>query len=155
LEYFEAAAALEKNNFYVLYGLADCQRGLSRHERSLEAWEALLTISPGNRIILTRAGDACRIIGELERAETLYKEALAVDFDLYAEIGMASVMMIRGELDQAIGRLLPLLEKEPLNPRVAQELADCYRAADDPDSAERLISDFVERGGKLREQAAG
>jgi tetratricopeptide (TPR) repeat protein len=129
LGFFTDAARREKDNFYALYGIADCHRGLGSHEKSLETWQAILTVSPGNRIILTRAGDACRSLGELGMAEQYYQEALSLGFDLYAEIGLAQVYMIEGNLPPAIRRLERLLEREPANLRVQQALADCYRAA--------------------------
>ena len=88
LSLFEAAAELEPGNFYALYGIADCLRGLRNPEGSLapgrRSWRA-----PDNRIILTRAGDACRNLGRLERAESYYRRALAAGPDVFAQIGLA------------------------------------------------------------------
>ncbi|HTZ52035.1 MAG TPA: tetratricopeptide repeat protein [Spirochaetia bacterium] len=129
LLFFTEAARIQRDNFYALYGIADCHRGLGSHEKSLETWLAILRASPGNRIILTRAGDACRSIGELDQAERYYREALSLGFDLYAEIGIALIQMIEGSLAPAVNRLQRLLEREPSNPRVLRALADCERAA--------------------------
>ena len=110
----------------------------------------MLSRSPNNQIVLTRAGDACRKLGELSRAAQYYNKALRLGFDLYAEIGLASLQVIEGDLSQATERLLELRKREPLNARIVQELADCYSASGDPRSAEMLMREFEEQGGKLR-----
>jgi tetratricopeptide (TPR) repeat protein len=150
LDFYREAAWLEKGNFYALYGMADCQRALQDHAASLQTWEAMLVLQPRNRIVLTRAGDACRRIGELGKAEAYYQRAIDVGFDLFAELGLAAIQVVRGRYADAVERLRKLLEREPLSSRVVDELAACYRMDGDGAAAEQVLADFESRGGKPR-----
>jgi tetratricopeptide (TPR) repeat protein len=146
VSYFEDALNRESRNFYALFGLADCYRGLNEPERSLQYWNQILEDDPTNKVILTRAGDAYRAMDELERAESCYKKALNIDFDVYALLGLALISRRRGEAEEAVRTLTSLLEREPRNPRVYQELAQAYIQADRSDEALRVLREFKKTG---------
>jgi tetratricopeptide (TPR) repeat protein len=144
--YFEDARTREPNNFYALFGLADCYRGMNEPDRSLQFWNQILEADPTNKVILTRAGDAHRVMGELERAEACYQKALSIEFDVYAILGIALINRHRGEPEEAARSLTALLEREPRNPRVSQELAQAYLQMDRPDDALQVLIDFKKTG---------
>ncbi len=146
LPYFEDALEREHGNFYALFGLADCYRGLNEPERSLRFWNQILEGDPTNKVILTRAGDAHRVMGELDRAEACYEKALNIEFDVYAILGIALINRRRGAPEEAIRSLTSLMEREPRNPRVYQELAQAYLQMDQRDDALGILKDFKQTG---------
>jgi tetratricopeptide (TPR) repeat protein len=108
-------------------------------------WQRLLLQSPKDRIVLTRAGDACRTLGRLDQARSYYTEALAVGYDLFAELGMAKIEATEGNWPEAIRRLRALHGREPANLRVATDLADCHQLSGDPAEAARVLEGFAGR----------
>ena len=146
IPYFEETLRRETANFYALFGLADCYRGLNEPERSLQYWNQILEADPLNKVILTRAGDAHRVMDELDRAESCYKKALNIDFDVYALLGLALISRRRGQLEDAIATLASLLEREPKNHRVCQELAQAHLQAGQPVEALEVLRDFKRTG---------
>ena len=147
LERYQEALRLEPDNFYALFGAADSLRGLGDYVRSREAWEALLERDPSNRIILTRVGDAYRHLGDLDAARRHYERALAVDFDVYAVIGLARVAGARADYGRAVAILTDLRGREPRNARVAVELADCLLLSGDREGAAKVLRRFLEEAG--------
>jgi len=146
LPYFEDALNRETGNFYALFGLADCYRGLNEPEQSLRFWNLILDGDPTNKVILTRAGDAHRVMGELDRAMTCYEKALSVEFDVYAVLGIALIKRRRGAPEEAVGSLTALIEREPRNPRIYQELAQAYLQMDQREDALTILRDFKKTG---------
>lgn len=122
------ALDLDPENFYALFGLADCYRGLNRNEESLECWQRILKTDPENKVILTRAGDAYREIGDLDNAEIYYTKALNIEFDSFAVIGLALLNKARGNYSEAIDSLSSLILNDPRNHRLYTEMAECYLA---------------------------
>lgn len=148
LPYFERALEIEPSNFYALFGIADCCRGMNRHKDSLEAWEKILDSDPNNKVIITRAGDAYRNLGDLEQAEIYYKRALNIEFDMYAVIGLALISKIKGDHLQAIESLTGLLAQNPKNHRLVIEIADSYVKLGNREAAIDTITRFLRLGGK-------
>ena len=146
LPYFQSALSRESANFYALFGLADCHRGLNAPEQSLRFWNQILDNDPTNKVILTRAGDAHRVMGELERAEACYQKALNIEFDVYAILGIALINRHRGAPEESARSLKTLLEKEPRNPRVYQELAQAYIQMDQAEDALAILREFKKTG---------
>lgn len=146
IPYFESAKEREPHNFYALFGLADCYRGLNEPDRSLRFWNQILDGDPTNKVILTRAGDAHRAMGELENAEACYEKALSIEYDVYAILGIALINRRRGDPDEAARTLTSLIEREPRNPRVCQELAQAYIQMDRPEDALVVLKDFKKTG---------
>ncbi len=147
LQRYREALRIEPDNFYALFGAADSLRGLGDHVRSREAWEALLERDPGNRIILTRVGDAYRHLGDLDAARRHYERALAIDFDVYAVIGLARVAGARADYGRAVAILTDLRSREPRSARVAVELADCLLLSGDREGAAGLLRTFLQEAG--------
>ena len=116
-----------------------------------------MELEPANRIVLTRAGDACRKLRRLEAAERYYRAALAIGFDTYATLGLAQLARMSGDPTRAIPLLLDLLAREPGNDRAALEAADCYVETGEPARAVELLARFPESGSKaarIREKLA-
>ncbi|MCG8453932.1 MAG: tetratricopeptide repeat protein [Spirochaetales bacterium] len=144
--YFERALEKQPGNFYALFGLADCQRGLNRPDQSLIHWNQILNKDPRNKVILTRAGDAYRNLGDLAMATRYYNEALHIEFDTYAMIGLALVAKAEGDYDNALATLEELIPRDPKNARVYIETARCFEESGRKADAERVLNDFMSRG---------
>jgi len=146
IPYFERALEMQSGNFYALFGMADCYRGTNRPDLSLEYWNRILEKDPENKVILTRAGDAYRNLGNLEQAGRCYTDALAIDFDLYAALGLALIDKAEDRFAEAAEALDRLLERDPRNHRLAIEAAECRAALGERDEARRLIDGCREAG---------
>jgi len=151
IPYFERALKKQSENFYALYGLADCYRGLNQSEDSLDCWVRILNNDPDNKVILTRAGDACRNLGELDKATEYYEKALEIDYDLYAELGMALLDKTQGNMEPALKRLRELIEKEPGNSRIYVEAAECLEKQGLREKALELLNSFQGKDGTDRQ----
>ena len=116
----------EPNNFYALFGLADCYRGMNQQFRSIEYWNKILDMDPDNKVILTRAGDAYRNTGDYKTASIYYNKALDIEFDVYAALGLALICKGEGRYEEAAERLQGLIKGDPRNFRFYIDLSDCY-----------------------------
>lgn len=148
IPYFEKALEREPDNFYALFGIADCYRGVGKQNRSLDYWNLILAKDPKNKVILTRAGDAYRGLGELQMATKYYEEALNIEFDVYAILGMAVIARIQGKWEAAITSLRMLVQNDPKNYRIYLELAQCYLASGQRQQALETLQEFQKLGIK-------
>lgn len=126
IQYFEHALQIDPNNFYALFGLADCYRGINQQFRSIEYWNRILELNPRNKVILTRAGDAYRNIGDYKTAAEYYDKAMAIEFDVYAALGLALICKGEGRYEEAAERLSQFIQSDEKNYRLYIDLADCY-----------------------------
>ncbi|KAL0263934.1 UNVERIFIED_CONTAM: hypothetical protein PYX00_010871 [Menopon gallinae] len=146
ISYFKKALELSPNNFYALFGLGDCYRGLGLLEESKNCWQEILRKDPKNKVVLTRLGDTYRLLGQLEQAEHYYTQALKVDFDAYAALGLAIVHKEQGLYEESIEALNSLLNLNPKNSRVYLELSECYEKQGRIAEAIRILYQFLEKG---------
>jgi len=148
IPYFEKALEREPDNFYALFGIADCYRGIGKQSVSLNYWNKILEKDPRNKVILTRAGDAYRNMGEMEKAIKCYEDALNIEYDVYAILGLAVIARTQGKFDDAITSLRMLIQNDPKNYRIYMELAQCYLAAGQRQQAIDVLTDFQKLGIK-------
>ncbi|MDR3277001.1 MAG: tetratricopeptide repeat protein [Treponema sp.] len=146
--YFEKALELEPGNFYALFGMADCYRGMDQQHRSLEYWNRILDQDPRNKVILTRAGDAYRNMGEYDKAGDYYRQALNIEFDTYAVLGLAIVSKAQGRYGEAINSLKRLMQQDPRNYRFCIELADCLVRSGEKTQALDALAEFQRIGAR-------
>ncbi len=146
IPYFEEALNREPKNFYALFGLADCYRGLGIPDKSLTYWNRILDRDPRNKVILTRAADAYRAMGEFEQAREYYEQALNIEYDTYAVLGLALLNRSEGRPDQAIESLRRLVANEPKNHRLYIELVHTYLQVQDERNAMVVLRQFFEEG---------
>jgi tetratricopeptide (TPR) repeat protein len=151
---FEEALSKQPHNFYALYGMADCCRGMGLQSESLRYWNRILERDSSNKVILTRAGDAYRQMGEFEAAEQYYKTALNIEYDVYAIVGLAIIHRERGDTDQAIRSLESLMQQEPRNARLYIELSKCHTVRGDKAAAEEALK-RGRRAGALPREGGG
>jgi tetratricopeptide (TPR) repeat protein len=118
--------------------MADCFRGLLQHERSLDYWNRILLQDPRNKVILTRAGDACKNIAEYDN----------VEFDTYAVMGLALIAKAQEKHDEAIISFKRLIQQDNKNYRLYTELSDCYLKTGDKRKAKETLEDFQKLGIK-------
>jgi len=148
IPYFEKALEREPDNFYALFGIADCYRGIGKQSISLTYWNKILEKDPRNKVILTRAGDAYRNMGELDKATKCYEDALNIEYDVYAILGLAVIARIQGKYDDAITSLRTIIQNDPKNYRIYMELAQCYLGAGQRQQAIDILSEFQKLGIK-------
>ena len=148
LYYFEKALEMDGHNFYALFGIADCYRGMNQQFRSIEYWNRILEIDKNNKVILTRAGDAYRNIGNFKMAADYYNRAMDIDFDIYAALGLALICKGEGKFEEAIDRLSRLINDDPKNYRLYLDLADCYVKTGKKTQAIQVLKDFQKFGIK-------
>ena len=148
IPYFEKALEKEPNNFYALFGIADCYRGIGRQNMSLVYWNKILEQDPKNKVILTRAGDAYRNMGDYEKATEYYQNALNIEFDIYAVLGLAVIARQQGKYEEAIASLRSLLQNDPKNYRIYVELAQTYLMNNQKQQAIETLVSFQQLGIK-------
>ena len=121
---------------------------MKQQEHSIKYWEAILKKDPNNKVILTRMGDAYRHIGDYERAEHIYQQALDIDYDSYAILGLAILCKMQGKYDEAITSLTHLMQADRKNYRIYLELADCYSHTNEKAKAIEVLQAFQQYGIK-------
>jgi tetratricopeptide (TPR) repeat protein len=126
IEYFSRALELEPDNFYALFGMADCYRGL--------------------KVILTRIGDAYRALGEYDESEKSYKQAINIEFDAYAILGLSLINKQKGNYAEAIDSLQGLVKTDTRNARLYLEIADCYIRIGKRKQAAQTLASYLELG---------
>ena len=146
MPYFEKALGRDYYNFYALFGLADCYRGMNQQHRSLEYWNRILEQDPRNKVILTRAGDAYRGLNNIGMAVNYYNRALNIEYDTYAVLGLAIVSRIQGQYDEAIESLRHLIQQDQKNYRFYLELAGCYAQKNNRAMAIEVLNEFQKLG---------
>jgi len=146
--YFEKALERDPHNFYALFGMADCYRGMNQQFRSIEYWNKILEMDPNNKVILTRIGDAYRNTGDYQQAEKCYTEALNIDFDVYAALGLALIRKGEGRYEEAAERLQDLIRNDRKNYRLYIDLADCYCRIGRKQDAIKLLEGYLTFGLK-------
>lgn len=146
IPYFEKALRKEDDNFYALFGLADCYRGTGEPQLSLDYWNLILKKDPKNKVILTRAGDAYRSMDRFDEAAEYYEQALNIEFDVYAVLGLATISRLQGNVQAAIDSLKRLVQSDSKNYRLHLELAHCYLALGEKRKAEDILQEFMRLG---------
>jgi pentatricopeptide repeat protein len=148
IPFFEAALRRENNNFYALFGLLDCYRGMNRSEKVIEYCGRILEFDPKNKMILTRAGDAYRNLKNYDVAKEYYERALNIEFDTYAILGIALISKTQEKNDEAIESLKKLIQQDNRNYRIYLELSDCYLKNGEHEKAVEILEDFQKLGIK-------
>jgi tetratricopeptide (TPR) repeat protein len=148
IPFFEAALRRENNNFYALFGLVDCYRGMNCTENVIEYCNRILEIDPKNKMILTRIGDAYRNLKEFYMAKKYYERALNIEFDTYAIMGIALISKAQEKYDEAIFSLRRLIQLDNRNYRIYAELSDCYLKNGEYNKAVEILEDFKKIGTK-------
>ena len=144
--YFERALQIDDKNFYALFGLADCYRGMNQQFRSVEYWNKILQLDSKNKVILTRAGDAYRNMGDYKTASEYYNKALDIAFDVYAALGLALICKGEGKYEEAAERLSNLIRNDAKNFRLYIDLADCYVKLNRKQDAVSVLESFQKQG---------
>ncbi|MDR3283997.1 MAG: tetratricopeptide repeat protein [Treponema sp.] len=146
VQYFTHSLELEPRNFYALFGIADCYRGMNQSDKAIEYWKRILVLDPRNKVILTRAGDASRSLGDYNAAAGFYNQALDIEFDTYALVGLARISIETGKIGEAIESLRRLIQSEPANYRLYMELANCHLRLNERRDAVGVLRDFQMQG---------
>ena len=119
---------------------------MNQQFRSVEFWNKILDKDPNNKVILTRAGDAYRSIGDYDLAQEYYQKALDIEFDVYAVLGLALISKIQGRFEEASVSLSRLQQSDPKNYRLYIELAECKIHLNDTQGAIDILQEFQKLG---------
>ncbi|MCL1817359.1 MAG: tetratricopeptide repeat protein [Spirochaetaceae bacterium] len=146
IDIFRFALEIVPDNFYALFGMADCYRGMNMHEEALEYWNRILSRDPANRVILTRAGEEYRALGRFDEALGMYEKALNIEFDAYAVMGIALINKEKGKYAEALSSLEALQRSDFRNKRLYSEIADCYVKLGQEKKAEEVLASAPRQG---------
>jgi tetratricopeptide (TPR) repeat protein len=146
IKYFEDSLKQEPHNFYALFGLADCYRGTNQLPRSIEYWNRIIELDPKNKLVLTRMGDAYRSLKNYDEAAICYNQALDIEFDAYALMGLALISAETGNIDDALARLNRLIQNDKTNHRVYIEAANCYLRIGKRKDAVSILKEYLAQG---------
>jgi tetratricopeptide (TPR) repeat protein len=124
LDWYQKAAAKGDRSVPVLFGLADSYRGLKSYTEAKEFYERILDKEPDNRTVLTRAGDVCVTIGELELAGIYFDRALGMGRAPYALIGLARIQKRSGDFKGALETLEDADKEFGPNSRILKEMEE-------------------------------
>jgi tetratricopeptide (TPR) repeat protein len=138
--YFKRALDICPDNSYAVYGMADALRGCRRHQEAAPFWRRICELDAGNHKVMTRAGDCCLVLGDPDTAEQLYRKALAIAPDRYAEIGLCRILSARGRLEETIHNARALLAGDPGDLRLILFLAKTIEEHEDRGAAIDFIS---------------
>lgn len=115
------------------------------YERAARAVELWTQVQPNSTVALGELAKINRISGTpdgLQKASIAYDRLLELnpsDLDLYRQ--MAGVESQRGNYETAIGYLRNIVDQEPDNSDVLNQLADIYQAQGDLDAAQATLED--------------
>ena len=126
-------AVLQRDGRYALAyaGLGDALYQLQRYEAAVDALGTALEIDPGlpfaGKLSLLM-GRAARSLGQLDRAEELYRDALAADPNEAAGLlELAGVLRAQGRRDEAEALMSRARELRPNDPAHLQTIAEALR----------------------------
>ena len=118
---YEAALAIRPDHEDSLYYLGNCHRERGAYEDALNAYRRLVAVNPDGSsrgymqiglIYASLEPDAPR---DLNQAKQMFQRALALDPDSGALLGLAEVALLRGEWEEARGRLKALDAENPIS----------------------------------------
>lgn len=89
----------------------------------MRLWEAVLEREPNNQNVLSRLGDAWLRMGDEAHGERFYRRSLAIGFDPWSMLGLASVLRRKGQLSEAAVCCQRVVEEMPTNLRALRLLA--------------------------------
>ncbi len=99
-------------------------------------------------MILTGIGDSYRRMNDLDTAKQYYQKALNIEYDSYAVLGLALINKEKGNYSEAIESLTGMLSNDPKNPRLYQEIAQCWIALERKDKALETLTRAARMGVK-------
>jgi len=123
MDCFDRALEMDPQSSYAWHGKAHCLTGIEDYPSAIKAWRMALDYGMEPRIALTRIGDAYLELKDVKYAKLNYQKALTLGYDKYAYLGMARIHTEKNNIDKALKILSMLAEKEPDDPRIADELS--------------------------------
>jgi tetratricopeptide (TPR) repeat protein len=82
----------------------------------------------------------------MEMAVDYYNQALNIEYDAWAVLGLAIVAKNRGRYNEAMESLRRLIQQDPKNYRFYIELAECYMKKNDRNRAIETLGEFQKMG---------
>jgi tetratricopeptide (TPR) repeat protein len=114
LKALQEAFRLDRGNVAVVRHLASLLKRRGRHEEALQATRKAVEARPRSSALLATHGDVAVQMWRLDTAEEAYRAAIAADGEsAYATVGLAGVLMLRGQYRQARALLSDLLARQP------------------------------------------
>jgi pentatricopeptide repeat protein len=151
VDYFSAAIKIAPDNAYAIFGMADALRGLGRYEQAAPYWDDIVRMDPGNKHVLTRAGDCYFRLGDLDRAEELFQRSLETGHDASALIGLSRVQRQRKQFDQAMGNYRRILERNPKDARTMALMGETLAEAEGPEAGLHYLKQMAKKHPEAKE----
>ena len=126
-------AVLDRDRRYALAyaGLGDALFQLERYEEAIESLSTCLQIQPGLPFaakLYVLMGRAARTLGQLDRAEEHFREAMSIAPDeVPAMLDLAGVLRAQGRRDEADALMRHARELRPNDPAHLQNIAEALR----------------------------
>jgi tetratricopeptide (TPR) repeat protein len=143
--FYTKALEAESDNPYALYGLGEVWRWRCDYRRVIELWERLLKKTEGTDSMLSRLGDAHRVVGDFEAAERNFRKVLDKGFNRYAAAGLAKLRCLQGKMAEAAELYDELLLHEKNDERFIGEIGAMLVEVGRRDDARRLYRMSIER----------
>jgi len=126
LVYLNSASAAEPNNEEILLYLASTYDKLGRKEDVLEMLEAIHKIDSKNLKIKKWLADTYYEKNEFAKAEKLYQQSLAEQYDQHLQMRLAEVQAWQKKYGKAVITLEQITRQNPNNTKAMKLLADIY-----------------------------
>ncbi len=141
LSCYEFAASLAPRDFRWPYLSAYIAQGEGRHEDAIALYEKALAIVPGVSPTLVRLAAVHAELGNADRAEWLYREAIrATPPGAAADAGLGELLLSVGRAEEAAALLERALDLASEANRLYYPLAMAYRKLGDEDKARELMA---------------
>lgn len=107
-------------------------------EAALRKLEQLSETDPGNPDVRKSIGDSFALMGQWERADSVYRTILPLrPHDLFLLGSRGNALLRLGRIDEAVEVFRELLSRDSEYPEGHVRLGECRLLQDDPDAAER------------------
>lgn len=145
LAYAKECAAAEPKNYWYQLILADCYRTLRQYNNSVKVQEQLVKNYPENLEFKENLAIEYSIIGQYEKAFTLYNE-LEKKYGINEQITLNKIKILnqenkQGEIEKEINRLI---SSNPENPKYLNYLAEHYENIKQPEKAKEIYFKIIE-----------
>jgi tetratricopeptide (TPR) repeat protein len=149
---YERAVALRPDHEDALYYLGNCYLELGAYDAAIDAYRRLVAVNPSGssrayiQWALVHACLASEAPRDLERAQRLFQQALDLDPDSGALLGLAEVALLRGDAARAERLLKRAGTEDSMSVAAPYLLGYLARRRGAPDAAWREFRLAVERG---------
>jgi len=145
-KYARRAIELGDSSFTPRMVLGDILYRQGRWEEARARYYEVMKIQPGNLAALIMAGDCELNLGNLKKAEELYRKAITLYPHLsFIEARFARVKLAAGDRSGALAATRSYYEKNPKDPKAVAEYANTLLVNGRTDEASRVLEEGMKR----------